>query len=209
MKWRHFLARWEGVRAENRWGRALMAVLLLLLLLLAVERFRKETIVVMQPVTLAQDAWITRNQAAQSYKEAWGFFLAQLTGNVTPGTARFVEKRLKPLLAPAIYHEGMNALRAQVQQILNDRVTLRFEPRAVEYEAETDKVFVTGYAFEKGATSEEHRRERSYEYRIQIAHYAPLIQFMDTYEGKPRTQAVLKQLARQSEQEKSSHESEK
>jgi conjugal transfer pilus assembly protein TraE len=208
VKWQHFLARWEGARAENRWGRALITGLLLLLVLLAVERFRKETMVIMQPVTLTQEAWLTQHQAAQSYKEAWGLFLAQLTGNVTPGTARFVQARLKPLLAPAIYHEVMNALHTQVQQILNDRVTLRFEPRAVEYEAATDKIFVTGYAFEKGASSEEHRRERSYEYRIQIAHYAPLIQFMDTYEGKPRTQAVLAQLARQAEQEQGRHDPE-
>jgi conjugal transfer pilus assembly protein TraE len=69
----------------------------------------------------------------------------------------------------------------------------------VEYEAETDKVFVTGYAFEKGPASSEHRSERSYEYRLQIAHYAPLIRLMKTYEGPAQTQKRRAQFRPQTE----------
>ncbi len=211
MRLTDFLQSWDGVQQENRWWRCLVFALLLLLMLMAIKLLRKETVVALQPVTLTQEAWVTKNQASQSYKEAWGLFLAELTGNVTPGTVGFIEARLKPLLAPAIYHEVIRTLKRQVEQIQHDQVTLRFEPRTVEYEAATDTVFVYGYAFEKGASSEAHRRERSYEYRIQIAHYAPLIQFIDTYEGKPRTQKVRAQLKHrntdQEEEEEETHAS--
>lgn len=212
MRLTDFLGTWEGLQQENRWWRGLVFTLLLLLILMAIKLLRKETVVALQPVTLTQEAWVTQSQASQSYKEAWGLFLAQLTGNVTPGTVGFIEARLKPLLAPAIYHDVIRTLRHQVEQIQHDQVTLRFEARTVEYEAATDTVFVYGYAFEKGASSEPHRRERCYEYRIHIAHYAPLIQFIDTYEGKPRTQKVREQLKqraqKQSEEEEQSHDAE-
>lgn len=191
MRFAAFLARWEGLNAENRWSRGMIATLLVVLVLLTVKLFRKEIIVTLQPVTLTGEAWLMRNQASESYQEAWGLFLAQLLGNVTPGTVRFIQTRLKPLLAPRIYHEVMAALSVQSQQIQNHHVTLRFEPRTVDFEPETGKVFVYGYSFEKGAGSTERRVERTYEYRIQIAHYAPLIRHLDVYSGKPRTQKVL------------------
>lgn len=78
-----------------------------------------------------------------------GSLSRRVNGNVTPGTIGFIETRLKSLLAPAIYHEVMCALKHQVEQIQHDQVTLRFEPRTIEYEAATDTVFVYGYAFEK------------------------------------------------------------
>jgi hypothetical protein len=75
---------------------------------------------------------------------------AQLLGNVTPGTVDFVKERLTPLLSPSIYQDVIDAIEIQAQQIKNDRVTMRFEPRFVEYEPKSDKVFVYGYSYVKG-----------------------------------------------------------
>ncbi|MCV5185818.1 type IV conjugative transfer system protein TraE, partial [Escherichia coli] len=77
------------------------------------------------PFTLTEEAWVTKSNASQSYKEAWGFAFAQLLGNVTPGTVDFVKERITPLLSPSIYQDVIDAIEIQAQQIKNDRVTMR------------------------------------------------------------------------------------
>ena len=120
-----------------------------------------------------------------------------MTGNITPSNVDFLKDRLKPLLSPAIYSDVIDTLEMQAQNIKDDRITMRFEPRFVEYEKTTDRVFVYGYSFVKGATGDEERDDRTYEYKIKISNYAPMILDLNTYEGKPRTERVLDQLQKQ------------
>ncbi len=207
MKLLDFLKTWEGTEQENKWNRLFMAGLIAMLCLMTLKLFSKETIVTIQPMTLSEEAWVSKHQASASYKQAWGFFLAQLTGNITPSTVNFIKARIGPLLSPAIYQQVIDTIEVQAKQIQNDRVTMRFEPRLVEYETDSDKVFVYGYSFEKGASSQEQRSERTYEYVIKVAHYLPLIERIDTYIGQPRTQKVLAQ--RQREEERAAQEKEK
>ncbi|MFC1336962.1 MAG: pilus assembly protein [gamma proteobacterium symbiont of Clathrolucina costata] len=199
MKWGDFVKTWEGSLAENKWNRIFNGGLAVAVVLLSYMVFTKEHVVVIQPETLGSEAWITKDQASQSYKESWGLFLAQLTGNITPANVDFLKDRLKPLLSPAIYSDVIDTLETQAQGIKNDRITMRFEPRFVEYETTSDRVFVYGYSFVKGATGDEDRQERTYEYRIRISNYAPMILDINTYEGKPRTERVLEQLQKQEE----------
>lgn len=199
MNLKDFLKTWEGTQAENKWNRMFVGGLLVAVLALSFKLFTKETIVTIQPATLNDDAWVTKNNASQTYKEAWGVFLAQLTGNVTPGTVSFLKDRLGPLLSPAIYGDVIEALEVQAKQIQNDRVSMRFEPRFVEYEEKSGKVFVTGHSFVKGASGEETRAERTYEYIIAISNYLPVVEFIDTYAGRPRTEKVLEQMRRKEE----------
>jgi len=194
-----YLKTWEGIQTENQWGRIFQAGLIAVVFLLAVQVFSKETIVTLQPFTLTEEAWVTKSNAAQSYKEAWGFAFAQLLGNVTPGTVDFVKERITPILSPSIYQDVMDAIEIQSSQIRNDRVSMRFEPRSVEYEPKSDKVFVYGYSYVKGASSDEQRSERCYEFVIKISHYAPVLDYIDTYAGKPHTKSVLEQLKRKEE----------
>ncbi|WP_079829477.1 TraE/TraK family type IV conjugative transfer system protein [Salmonella enterica] len=163
MNLKKYLKTWEGTQTENKWGRIFQGGLIAIVFLLVVQVFSKETIVTIQPFTLTEEAWVTKSNASQSYKEAWGFAFAQLLGNVTPGTVDFVKERITPLLSPSIYQDVIDAIEIQAQQIKNDRVTMRFEPRFVEYEPKSDKVFVYGYSYVKGASSNEERSERSYE----------------------------------------------
>ena len=146
-----------------------------------------------QPWTLAEDAQVTRDDASRSYIEAWGFALAELIGNVSPGNVTFIGDRLKPLLDPKIYHTVLEGLESNAQGLMDDRVTMRFEPRRVTYEKSSGKVFVTGYSFiRQGLSFEaEKREERTYEFVIRIANYAPLIKSIDTYLGNPKTRDVL------------------
>ncbi|MBS9424199.1 TraE/TraK family type IV conjugative transfer system protein [Photorhabdus caribbeanensis] len=206
MNLKKYLKTWEGSQTENKWGRIFQGGLIAIIFLLVIQVFSKETIVTIQPFTLTEEAWVTKNNASQSYKEAWGFAFAQLLGNVTPRTVDFVKERISPLLAPNIYQDVIDVIEIQAQQIKNDRVSMRFEPRFVEYEIKSDKVFVYGYSYIKGASSNEERSERTYEFVVKIANYAPVLDYIDTYAGKPRTTTVLEQLKRREETQRKHEE---
>lgn len=197
MKLDAFLKKWEGALAENRFSRIVTLVLAVALVLALVKAFTRDTIVTIHPYTLKSDAWVTQNQASQSYKESWAMLLASLTGNVTPGSVGFVKDRIAPLLSPQIYQHVMEAVEVQAMHIQRDRVTMRFEPRAVEYEPSSDVVFVYGHSYVTGATGETSREERTYEYIIDIRDYAPVVTHIETYSGRPRTERVRQQIDRQ------------
>ncbi len=204
-----YLKTWEGTQNENKWNRVFIGALLVIVLALLVKVFTKETVVTMQPFTLTEDAWVAQKSASRSYKEAWGFAFAQLFGNVTPSTVEFVKERVVPFLSPRIYHEVVDALEIQARQIKSDRVTMRFEPRVVEYEMATNKVFVYGYAFTKGTNTAEERADRTYEFTIQIANYAPLLTHLETYSGRPRTKSMNAKIQRREELRQQKDEREK
>ena len=103
MNFDRFLSQWDNLKAENRWHRLILIAVLGLCLLLTIRLFYQKTIVILQPVPLSQEAWITQDKASQSYQEAWGLFLAELLGNVTPSTVGFIQDRLKPLFHYTVY----------------------------------------------------------------------------------------------------------
>ncbi|MGL4985275.1 MAG: hypothetical protein ACRC5N_11345, partial [Plesiomonas sp.] len=89
----------------------------------------------------------------------------------------------------------IDAVEIQSKQIKDDRVSMRFEPRSIEYEQATNKVFAYGFSFVKGSsTAQEQRAERTYELIIEIANYAPTLQYLETYTGKPKSATMLRQL---------------
>ncbi len=194
-----FVKTWEGSLEENKWNRIFNGFLAVALLLLTYMVLTKDTIVIIKPETLGSEAWLTKSKSSQSYKESWGLFFAQLSGNVTPDNVAFIKERLKPLLSPAIYGDVIDSLEEQSLNIKQDRISIRFEPKFVEYEKISDKVFVYGYSFIKGSADDENRQERTYEYRIKIANYAPMIMDLNTYQGKPKTERVLLQLQQREE----------
>ncbi len=202
MNLKSYLKSWEGIQNENKWSRLFIAGLLLSVLMLIGMLVNKKTIVTIQPFSLHDEAWVTNDASSVGYKEAWGFALAQLIGNVTPSNVGFIKERIERMLSPAIYNDVISVLEVQSQQIKNDRVSMRFEPRFVEYESKSKKVFVYGYSFTKGMSSESEKRiDRTYEFTIAISNYIPIIDFMTTYEGRPRTEGVIDRLQRREERQ--------
>jgi len=192
MKLDKYLSTWQGVQAENKFSRVAIAGLLLTVVLLVALAFRKETIVTISPFTLTEEAWVTKNQASQSYQEAWAFAFSLMLGNVTPGTAEYIKERIHPLLSPRIYQNVIDVLQVQTQQIINNRVSMRFEPRSVTYETSTGKTFVTGWSYLKAPATNEKRSERTYEFKVRVSNYAPVFEHIETYEGKAKTEDVLR-----------------
>ena len=196
MDLKKYLSTFHGLKTEAYFSRLVMTILLLLCLFLVAVLASRPTIVTIQPWTLSEDAQVTRDDASRSYIEAWGFALAELIGNVTPGNVTFIGDRLKPLLDPRIYHKTLEGLEANAQGLMDDRVSMRFEPRRVIYEKSSGKVFVSGYSFVRQGMSfeTEKREERTYEFVIRIANYAPLIQSIDTYLGQAKTREVVEKI---------------
>lgn len=194
MKLKKFLSSWEGTQNENRWSRVFISSLIVLSILLCVKSFTQERVTVIQPMTLTEEAWVSSKRASASYQESWGLFLALLLGNATPDTVNFIKDRVGPLLAPKIYQEVMLAINEQAEFIRQDRVAMRYEPRYVLYEEESDRVYVYGYSYVKDSTTKESRSESTYEFQVTIRNYQPEIEHMTVYSGKPRSEHVLLQM---------------
>lgn len=193
MNLQRYFSTFQGLKTENRLSRIVNAVLTAAVIGEAVVIASRPQIVTIQPWTLSADAQITESSASESYIEAWGLALAELLGNVQPGSVGFIADRLRPLLAPEIYHQVMDGLHQNAEELRDDRVAMRFEPRTVRFEKSTGRVFVSGMSYVRQGTSleGEQHSQRTYEFGIRIAHYAPLVTYISTYEGRPKTADVL------------------
>jgi len=186
--------------AENLWSRIGIACLTALSLMLAIAALSRDTVVVMKPplaVPGEQNSyWVSNKAASESYLRSWGLFMGMMLGNVTPTTVNFLKDQLTPLLGPGIYHDVVNILEIQAQQIRDDNITMRFEPKYIEYEKDSDKVFVYGYSFVKAMDGDENRDERTYEFQIEIADHLVRFNHFDTYDSRPKNARVLQQIKR-------------
>jgi conjugal transfer pilus assembly protein TraE len=187
MKLINYFASLDGALVINKYSGIINVLLAACLSVTLIAVFNKDEKIILQPETLGSEAWITKTAASQSYKEAWGLFLAQMSGNITPENVDFIVSRLKPLMSPKVYTGMVDAMYAQAIAIKDDRITVRFEPQSVEYEPETNKVFVFGSSFLKSGAATEVKQSRTFEYEINIRNYAPVILGADNYEGNPKT----------------------
>jgi conjugal transfer pilus assembly protein TraE len=154
--------------------------------------WRTERSIILVPPSLTQEVEVTRSQASSEFKESWGLFLAELLGNTTPANADFLKTAVEPLLAPDIYRSVLDAMSDQIKAIKMDRVAISFTPRHVDYEAETNKVFVSGELKSQGPSSKPDVKPRTYEFIIAIKNYRPRLEYIDVYPDSPRTLDRLK-----------------
>jgi conjugal transfer pilus assembly protein TraE len=203
MDMQNYSKQFDALLTENSLGRITITALAVLLLIVVIGYISKKPIVVFTPPTAVDDAWVSSEEASQDYLESWGLHLAGLLGNVAPNNVRFIKSALSPILSPAIYQEVNDALETQVQAIEEDQVSMRFEPKYVEYEPKTGKIFVFGNSYEKSAVNhnEEERNQKTYEFIIAIKNFAPHIVYINTYTGRPKNEKILEKLAREAERE--------
>lgn len=194
MNFKKYLENWSGKVQEVEYHRKITIALLVILVIYSFLLFKKETVVIVKPFTLSQEASVMKDDSTQSYKESWGLALALLLGNATPGNVGYIKESLSPLLDSSIYVDTMVALQMQIDQIKEDRISTRFEPRAVFYETTTKKVFISGYSFIQSGAGKPEKKERTYEFIIEVSNYLPVIKLIDTYVGEARTEEIQKKL---------------
>ena len=145
------------------------------------------------PPTMTEQGWIDSNSASDEYTEAWALYVATVVGNVNPSTAGMIRTTLEPLLDNSIYQDVINVVEDQVNQIRQDRVVIKFEPKEVLRERQNlNKFFVVGRSVMTGPNGRPKRSNITYEIEMKIQNYKPTITFLSTYSGRPKTEDVVR-----------------
>ncbi|MBZ9574494.1 TraE/TraK family type IV conjugative transfer system protein [Modicisalibacter sp. MOD 31.J] len=186
MDFSRFTNRIVGAQTEARWLRWIALGLLGANIVLAVGVFQTRTVVTIQPPGMSEAAQIAENHANAAYKKAWGLFIANLLGNVKPGSADFVIATLTPLLAPDLYRPVVDAIQDQALKINRAKVATSFIAQEILYNPQNDRVYVAGRQTSSGPGSDPVTRERTYELVLSIEDYKPMITALDVYADSPR-----------------------
>ena len=182
-----------GTRKENAFFRNVIIAMVAINAILVFATISKDTVVRITPPGMTEQGWLDSNSASDSYTEAWALYIASVVGNVKPATAGMIRQSLEPLLDADIYQDVVNAIEAQVNQIRQDRVTLVFEAKEVLREKDNpNKFFVVGRSVMTGPNGRPQRRNVTYEIEIRISNYRPVIEYISTYSGGPKTADVLR-----------------
>ena len=176
-----FRQTWQTLVAENRFHRGILFALLTTNLLTLIALLQAERTVVLVPPILEQLVNVARETASQAVQEAWGLFVTELLGNVTPTTAPFLRQTLEPLLSPALRREIAEVLETQVAELRRDRVSVRFTPETIQFDPATDRVRVSGKQILTGPGADPITRPRHYEVQVMFRHYRPIITYLDAY----------------------------
>jgi len=195
MKWSLFSNTWASLRTENLLYRTLVPVLVIANVISMAGWLSKDRVTTLVPPTLSEAVSVSKRNADAGYKKAWGLYVASLLGNVSPGNADFVIESLQLLMSPRVFANLKQSVASDVEMIKKDGVSVSFEQKQVLYEKETDKVFVIGRTGISNAAGTVTKFDRVFEVRVSIDNGQPQIIELDSYQGKPRTQDVLKAMA--------------
>jgi len=137
-------------QASARRATALLAILLavsmLATLLLAAHTLRqagRERVVVVPPA-IHKTFWVEAERASPEYLEQMGYFLAQLTLNVTPQNVEHQSRLLLQYAAPASWGELRTAMAANADRIKRDGASTVFSPQDLQVDEGTQRVGLRG-----------------------------------------------------------------
>jgi len=139
----------EGLSSARRATTFLVVLLLGAMvtnLILAVFVFRlsgHERIVVIPPV-VHKTFWLETDRVSPEYLEQMGYFLMQLTLNVTPQSVDHQAKVLLTYAAPIAYGELRTALAATAERLKRDGAATVFSAQDITVDERTMKVGVRG-----------------------------------------------------------------
>tara|TARA_B100000508_G_scaffold112567_1_gene90985 strand:- start:278 stop:898 length:621 start_codon:yes stop_codon:yes gene_type:complete len=193
MKFSKFKTSLTAMDSDNRTLQILLGVAVITIFIMAVVTLRQDQRVVIQPYTLIDEAWVEQSAASSEYMESMGLFFANLLGNVTPANLSFIKSRLDPMLSASVRQSVMQALEDQSTLIITEAVVISFSPRAVIYERDSGKVFVTGRSRTEGSTGAIKDEAVTFEFGFEIDNYLPRVTSLNNYVGKPKTLEVLEQ----------------
>jgi len=183
----------SGTRDENKFMRIIAAGMLVVNGALVIGLLSQNPVVTIVPPAMAEQGWVDSNAASESYTEAWALYVASVVGNVNPQTATMIRSSLEPLLSNDIYQDVINAVESQVAQIRQDRVVIKFEPKEVLREKQnSNKFFVVGRTLMTGPNGKPIRSNTTYEVELEIRNYKPVITYLTTYSGRPKTEDVVR-----------------
>ena len=139
----------EDLASARRAFTFLLALLLgsmLTNLILAAFAFRMSSHerVVVVPPTVHKTFWVEDERVSAEYLEQMGYFLMQLTLNVTPLSIDHQAKVLLQYAAPAAYGELRTALSSAAERLKRDGAATVFSPRDLSVDERSLKVGIRG-----------------------------------------------------------------
>jgi conjugal transfer pilus assembly protein TraE len=139
----------EDLASARRAFTFLLALLLgsmLTNLILAAFAFRMSSHerVVVVPPTVHKTFWVEDERVSAEYLEQMGYFLMQLTLNVTPLSIDHQSKVLLQYAAPAAYGELRTALSSAAERLKRDGAATDFSPRDLIVDERSLKVGIRG-----------------------------------------------------------------
>lgn len=139
----------EDLASARRAFTFLLALLLgsmltnLILAAFALRMSSRERIVLVPP-TVHKTFWVEDEHVSAEYLEQMGYFLMQLTLNVTPLSIDHQSKVLLQYAAPAAYGELRTALSAAAERLKRDGAATVFSPRDLIVDERSLKVGIRG-----------------------------------------------------------------
>ncbi|WP_036250062.1 TraE/TraK family type IV conjugative transfer system protein [Methylobacter sp. BBA5.1] len=202
MNYKNFASTWLSLQASNRFLKLVIISLVGLNLLTIIGWLKKDSSVILIPPELSEKAEIAKNKASEGYKKAWAMYTATLIGNVTPENADFVLDSFAGMVTGEIRALVTEQIAQELDTLKQEKVTSSFDIVRVTYEPETDKVFVTGKNRMTGAGGKSDATEQTFEFKIDVKQYSPIITQMASYEGMPKLISVIqKEEAKQKAEE--------
>lgn len=174
----------EGALTENKWGRMIILFQVVVILVMAFGMANQRQAVVLVPPTLEERSSVQARQADAETKTAWALYMANMLGNVTPRSSEFLTENIARHLSPRMYRSVIEGIDAQANLLRDEEITLQFIPTVARYEAEVDRVVVSGELIERGLRNAERRSIRTYEMGFIVRDYQVLLDSMRVMEGE-------------------------
>lgn len=183
MKLRAFGNTFRGQRSALFGALGVCALLGVIVLVQAWGQAQQRQTVVLVPPMLKGEVLVDVYESSPEYKTAWGLFFANLIGNVTPARVPFVKETLERFIAPSIFQDVIQRLEVEGATIAREQIALSFETKTVLFDASRNLVIVEGVTVVRPAIGKEKREPRTYEFRIDVLNYRPVLKSMNTYQG--------------------------
>ena len=135
-----------GARRASVLLAILLAISMLATLLLAAHTLRqagRERVVVVPPA-IHKTFWVEAERASPEYLEQMGYFLAQLTLNVTPQSVEHQSRLLLQYAAPASWGDLRTAMAANAERIKRDGASTVFSPQDLQVDERSQRVGLRG-----------------------------------------------------------------
>ena len=135
-----------GARRASVLLAILLTVSMLATLLLAIHTLRqagRERVVVVPPA-IHKTFWVEAERVSPEYLEQMGYFLAQLTLNVTPQSVEHQSRLLLQYAAPASWGDLRTAMAANAERIKRDGASTVFSPQDLQVDERTQRVGLRG-----------------------------------------------------------------
>jgi conjugal transfer pilus assembly protein TraE len=191
MDMKTFTNTWAGIHGFNSFLKIIVLCLLFTNIVSVYGWISKDQLVVFVPPSLNEKVGVSVNSASESYKKAWALFVATLLGNINPDNSDFIKTQLDGMVTGEIKLAISEQIADAIDQLKLEKVSTVFQIRVVLFEPESDHVFVSGHSNMVGIGGKTKVADQTYEFKIDVKQYSPLITYLSIYSGEPRTLAVL------------------